>query len=169
MQGSTRLCSGLMMIASLQDLRCSQVPSHKECLWNLICGPDRVWLENSNICRAVSLVTSDCDHRSWIRPSLRDRDAQQKNRNIVENVGGTTGVELLCLDVSMPLADLQMQCKSVWVWTRSRRQPPWRTNIPFLLPRFASTLFERRSHDTKLQAPIHHASQCRISDVEINV
>ena len=87
------------------------------------------WLEDSNSQKHAGLsalrLRCDfvCDHPTSIRLSLRDRDAQQKDRNIVENVGGTTGVELLCLDLSMMLADLQMQCKSVWVWARSRRQP----------------------------------------------
>lgn len=97
-----------------------------------------------------------CDHPTMIRLSLRDRDAQQ-NRNIVENVGGTTGVELLCLDLSMLLADLQMQCKSVGGFGRGPDDSPVE-EIPILLPRFASTLFERQSHDMKVHAPIHHAA-----------
>ena len=118
-------------------------------------------LEDMQGCQPCDVV---CDHPTSIRLSLRDRDAQQKNRNIVENVGGTPGVELLFLDVSS--ADLQMQGKSVGFDFQMAARVE---NIPSLRPRSASTLFQMQSHDMKVQAPIHPAAQYRISDVEINV
>lgn len=83
---------------------------------------------------------SVCDHPTSISLSLHDRDAQQKIRNTVENVGGTTGVELLCLDLSMPLAGLQMQYKSVGGFGRGPDDGPVE-ETPFcfhvLLPRYS--------------------------------
>jgi hypothetical protein len=126
-----------------------------------------LWLEVPKMRRADGLATSSgiITFRSVSSCAIEIHERSTEQSKHCGECGcndGATGVELLFLDVSMSLAELQMQCTSVEFESRPVPDGYLDTSVGnhVVNPRCS------RSRDMRVQASIQRAARCRISDIK---